>query len=88
MSDDFEAQVVRAFENLATVLSTAGVTFEQVIRFGYFVVALDDHKLRLVRSVRDRFVQGPEPPASTLVGVQRLYLADVLIEIEAVAELP
>jgi enamine deaminase RidA (YjgF/YER057c/UK114 family) len=84
---DFEAQVVKVFENLATVLAAGGASFEQVIRFGYFVVGLDDEKLAVVRRVRTRMVVVQEPPASTLIGVQRLYHADVLVEIEAVAEL-
>src|SRR5262245_60315543 len=75
---DFEAQVVRTFENLATVLTTAGTSFARVLKVGYFVVDLDGAKLQVIRRVRARFFPAEEPPASTLIGVHRLFHPDVL----------
>ena len=38
-----------------------------------------------LRAIRDEYVDTQHPPASTLVGVSRLFRDDVLVEIEAVA---
>jgi enamine deaminase RidA (YjgF/YER057c/UK114 family) len=83
---DFDAQVVKTFENLGAVLAAAGSSFERVVRLGYFVVDLDGAKLHALRRLRGRFLPPSDPPASTLIGVHRLFDPDVLIEIEAVAE--
>jgi enamine deaminase RidA (YjgF/YER057c/UK114 family) len=85
-AQDFESQVVRTFENLAAVLAAGGTSFAKLVRLGYFVVDLDGAKLQTIRRVRSRYLPAGEPPASTLIGVHRLFHPDVQIEIEAVAE--
>lgn len=86
-AQDFEAQTLRTFENLAAVLGAAGSSFERLVRIGYFVVDLDGAKLQTIRRIRAAFLPAGDPPASTLIGVHRLFHSDVMIEIEAVAEL-
>jgi reactive intermediate/imine deaminase len=85
--DDFEAQTAQVFENLKTVLGGVGAGFADVVKMTTFVVGLDADRLATVRRVRDRYLAEPRP-ASSLVGVAALFRPDVLIEIEAIAELP
>jgi reactive intermediate/imine deaminase len=85
VGDDMESQARQAFQNLATVLATAGVTFDAVVKLTYFVT--DISQVPAIRAARDGFVNTDNPPASTLVEVSRLFLPGLLIEVEAVAEI-
>jgi enamine deaminase RidA (YjgF/YER057c/UK114 family) len=85
---DFEAQTAQVFENLRTVLAGVGASFDDVVKLTYFVVGLDGERLAAVRRVRDRHLGDGPRPASSLLGVAALFRPDVLIEIEAIAELP
>jgi enamine deaminase RidA (YjgF/YER057c/UK114 family) len=49
------------------------------------VVDHDVDKLSIVRGVRDEIFDVDPPPASTLLGVQRLAVPDLLIEVDAIA---
>ena len=80
---DFRAQAVQVFENLARALAAGGATFRDVVKLNYYVV--DVTQIPVLREVRDRYVNGAAPPASTLVEVRRLFRDDVLLEVEAVA---
>ena len=80
---DFDAQVRRVFENLALALEAAEVTWGDVVKLTYFVT--DMSGIASLRAIRDEYVDTQHPPASTLVGVSRLFRDDVLVEIEAVA---
>ena len=86
--DDFRAQVTQVFENLKSVLAASGTSPEHIIKLNYFVVGLDPDKLKIIREIRDRYVNTVSPPASTLVGVQHLFREGFEIEIEAVAVKP
>ena len=81
--DDFRAQVQQVFENLKAAIEAAGGKFEDVIKLNSYVV--DVSHLPDFREVRDKYVNVKNPPASTTVQVQRLFRADFLVEIEAVA---
>jgi len=86
---DLRAQTVQAFENMKLVLSAAGASFADVVKFSYFVKNYDPSKVSIIREVRDTYLPKDQPrPASTLVGVQSLFRDDVLIEIEAIAVVP
>ncbi|GAB4029819.1 RidA family protein [Spirosoma gilvum] len=84
---DFRGQAKQVFENLKTALTAAGATFNDIIKLTYYVVNTDSEKISIVREIRGQYVTGPNPPASTYMGVQGLYDKDVLIEIEAVVAL-
>jgi len=86
--DDFEAQTAQVFENLRAVLAGVGGSFDDIVKLTYFVVGLDAARLASVRRVRDRFLGDGPRPASSLLGVAALFRPDVLVEIEAIAELP
>jgi enamine deaminase RidA (YjgF/YER057c/UK114 family) len=86
--DDFRAQASQAFENIKAVLAAAGTTPDHLVRLNYYLVGLDDDKLKVLREVRDRYVNTKEPPASTLIAVVHLARPEFQIEIEAVATMP
>ena len=80
---DIESQARQVFENLSAALEAAGASWADVVKLNYFVV--DVTQIGAVRSVRDRYVNTAQPPASTLVEISRLFRDDVLIEVDAVA---
>jgi reactive intermediate/imine deaminase len=80
---DMAAQARQAFVNLAAVLEAAGSSIRHIAKLTYFV--RDIGAVASIRAVRDEFIDVAAPPASTLVEVSRLFLPELLIEIEAVA---
>lgn len=82
---DLRAQVTRVYENLATCLKAAGVTFDQVVKMNTYVVNFKPEDLAVIREVRTNYLNKEHPPASTLVGVQALASPDWMVEIEAIA---
>ena len=85
---DMKAQVVQTFENLKHALAAAGATFKDVLKSNLHVVGLKPEHVPIIREVRARYFDAQHPPASTLVGVERLVHPDWLIEVELVAVLP
>lgn len=82
---DLRAQVAKVYENLATCLKAAGVTFDDVVKMNTYVVNFKAEDLAVIREVRTNYLNKEHPPASTLVGVQALAAPDWLVEIEAIA---
>jgi enamine deaminase RidA (YjgF/YER057c/UK114 family) len=82
---DLRAQVTRVYENLATCLKSAGLTFNDVVKMNTYVVNFKPEDLAIIREVRTNYLNKEHPPASTLAGVQALASPDWLVEIEAVA---
>ena len=81
---DLEAQARQALDNLASVLTEAGSSLEQVLKTTVYVAAGDrSDLLRAWGVVEERF--GASRPPSTLLGVSFLGYRDQLVEIEAVA---
>ncbi|HEX2984011.1 MAG TPA: RidA family protein [Ignavibacteriales bacterium] len=83
--DDFNAQVRQVFENLQTALASAGADFNNVVKVTYFIKNYKQEQLPVIREMRAKYFDKDYPPASSLIGVQSLFLDDVLIEVEAVA---
>jgi enamine deaminase RidA (YjgF/YER057c/UK114 family) len=83
---DFAAQAEQVFRNLGIALAAIGGTAANLAKLTVFL--RDVGNLAAYREARNRFfatVTPPAAPAVTLVEVSRLYGADFLIEIEAVA---
>jgi len=80
---DMEAQVTKAFENLGVVLAEAGFNAADVLRVNYFTTDVDA-LIGVLGPLASEFF-GSFLPASTLVGVTRLALPQLKIEIEAIA---
>lgn len=83
--DDFEAQTRQVFTNLIEALGAGGATPADLVKIGIYVVDHDTAKLETIRKVRDGLFGEITPPASTLLGVQRLAVPGLLIEVDGVA---
>lgn len=84
--DDMEKQTEQVFKNIKAIVTESGGTMDDIVKLGYFTT--DVSKIGAVRTVRDKFINTKNPPASTLVQVSKLFRDDVLIEIEATAIIP
>jgi enamine deaminase RidA (YjgF/YER057c/UK114 family) len=82
---DLREQTRKVFENLKRALAAAGARFEDVVKTTYYVVGYRPQHLAAIREVRSEYLSPVHPPASTLVGVEALFLEGVLIEVEAIA---
>lgn len=82
-TSDALAQARQVFANIGVALRAAGATPADVLRFNFYVTDLAD--LGAVRTARDEFVGAGPAPASSLVQVAGLVLADARIEIDALA---
>ena len=83
---DFAAQAAQVFRNLAIALAASGCTAANLVKLTVFLTDMEN--LASYREARNRFfasVTPPAAPAVTLVEVSRLYGADFMIEIEAIA---
>ena len=83
---DFTAQATQAFHNLAIALQASGCTAANLVKLTVFLT--DMNNLGNYREARNTFfasVTPPAAPAVTLVEVSKLYGADFMIEIEAIA---
>ncbi len=83
---DFAAQAAQVFSNLATALGSRGCTAANLVKLTVFLT--DMGNLGSYREARNGFfatVTPPAAPAVTLVEVSKLYGADFMIEIEAIA---
>jgi enamine deaminase RidA (YjgF/YER057c/UK114 family) len=83
---DFAAQAAQVFRNLAIALAASQCTAANLVKLTVFLTDMEN--LASYREARNRFfasVAPPAAPAVTLVQVSKLYGADFVIEIEAIA---
>ncbi len=83
---DFAAQAAQVFRNLGIALRASGCSAANLVKLTVFLTDMDN--LAAYREARNRFfatVTPPAAPAVTLVEVSRLYGAEFMIEIEAIA---
>jgi 2-iminobutanoate/2-iminopropanoate deaminase len=83
---DFARQTEQVYENIMQIIKTAGGNKDHLIKTGIFI--LDNANMPILREVRNKYINIKNPPASTLVQVDKLYRDDLLIEIEATALIP
>ena len=81
---DFRGQVRLVFQNLRTVLASAGASLDHVVKLGVFL--LDMGQLPEYGMVKAEFFTGKQP-ASTAVGVTALAAPSLMVEVEAIAVL-
>lgn len=79
---DVEAQCVLCFENIKAILTGAGMSFANVIRFNAFVT--DRAFFPIYGAVRARYVEG-DGFASTLVIVSGFTRPEFKVEVEVTA---
>jgi 2-iminobutanoate/2-iminopropanoate deaminase len=82
---DVVGQTRQIFRNLKSILDAAGAKPADVAKVTIFM--RDVAQRPLINPIRQEFF-GPHRPASTLVEISRLVRDDLLLEIEAVAQLP
>jgi reactive intermediate/imine deaminase len=82
---DIEAQAVQVFENLKTVLASAGATLDDVVKLTTYTTSVAYRQQ--IAEVRARYFKTYFPP-NTFVVVASLATPEYLIEIEAVAACP
>jgi enamine deaminase RidA (YjgF/YER057c/UK114 family) len=84
--NDFTAQAAQVFRNLGSALQARGCTPANLVKLTVFLT--DMGNLAHYREARNLFfasITPPAAPAVTLVEVSKLYGADFMIEIEAIA---
>jgi len=84
--NDFAMQAEQVFRNLSAALRAVGCDARNLVKLTVFL--RDMGNLGAYREARNRFfasVTPPAAPAVTLIEVSKLYGADFLIEIEAIA---
>jgi enamine deaminase RidA (YjgF/YER057c/UK114 family) len=81
---DMEAQFNCALDNLETVLAKVGMKLGDVVRLNYYVTDVPAF-LEAVPKVGVRLRAAACKPASTLLGVAKLAMPEVMIELEATA---
>ncbi|WP_414579403.1 RidA family protein [Anabaena sp. CCY 9402-a] len=87
VSNDFEEQLVKAFENLRFALASVGARPNDVLKTTVLIVDHTQDKLiPLGREIGNLW--GNNPPANTLIPVPRLALDGMLFEIDAYAVIP
>jgi enamine deaminase RidA (YjgF/YER057c/UK114 family) len=81
---DMAAQIRQALANLETVLAGAGLELADVVRLNYYTTDVDAFMAGAAAGL-GRLAETGCRPASTLLGVARLFHRDIMIEIEATA---
>jgi 2-iminobutanoate/2-iminopropanoate deaminase len=84
-ANDMRVQVRRVLENIRDVLSSMGGLMSDIVSLVQY--AVDIEQFMAASDIRKEFFAAPFP-VTTTVEVRRLYRADLLIEITAVAEIP
>ena len=82
---DLEMQTRSTFQNIITELEAAGATLKDVVKMNTYIVNYKTPDIEIFRKVRKEIMGEKDMPASTVVGVQALAVANKLIEIEAIA---
>jgi 2-iminobutanoate/2-iminopropanoate deaminase len=77
----FEGQCAQAIGNIETILGSAGMSLEHIVKVTIFLTRRED--LRALREVRSKYLA--VAPAVTVVLVAGLHDPDWLVEIEAIA---
>jgi 2-iminobutanoate/2-iminopropanoate deaminase len=83
ISSDIREQCRQMYENVRQVLTSAGSSLEDVVTTTTYLVNTSDY--RALNEVRAQYFK-KDPPASAVVVVKELVRPDLLVEVEAVAE--
>lgn len=81
---DIGAQIAKALDNVETVLSEAGLGWDNVVRLNMYTTDIDGF-LANYGVLSSRLASTESAPSSTLIGVQRLAFPELLVELEATA---
>jgi enamine deaminase RidA (YjgF/YER057c/UK114 family) len=81
---DMRAQVGLAMDNVEDLLAGADMTLADVVRFNIYTTDVDELSA-CYDVIRDRFGEAGVQPPSTLLGVTRLAVPELMVELEATA---
>ncbi len=81
---DMAAQISLAMDNLETVFKAAGMTIANVVQLNVYTTDIDAC-LQHFEGLEHRLAEAGVQPAVTLLGITRLFLPELMIEIEATA---
>ena len=82
---DLAAQTAQAMRNVGLALAAAGASYSDIVKITTYVVNYRPEHRAVIADARAPFFANRALPASTLVGVAALALAEWLVEIEAIA---
>lgn len=83
---DFRTQAEQVFANLRRALASVGASFGDVVKTTTFITDLKN--LPALRDTRARYFDPTRPPANSLIPVAALARPELLLEIEAVVDIP
>ena len=81
---DIHEQCRQMYENVRQVLTSAGSSLDDVVSTTTYLVNAADY--RALNEIRAQYFKN-DPPASAVVVVKELVRPDLLVEVEAVAEI-
>lgn len=84
VSPDIREQCRQMYENVRQVLASAGSSLEDVVSTTTYLVNVSDY--RALNEIRAQYFKS-DPPTSAVVVVKELVRPDLLVEVEAVAEI-
>ena len=80
----YEAAIRKAFERVDEALAPAGASWRDVVEMTTFHVGMRDHQDIFV-GVREEFIKEKPYPAWTAIGVEKLWVDALFVEIRVVA---
>ena len=83
--DDVVAQTRQALANLKRNVEAAGATMADMVKINTYIANYDQGQLQGIIDVIAEFFPEGHQPTNTMLGVERLAVEGVLIEIEGIA---
>jgi enamine deaminase RidA (YjgF/YER057c/UK114 family) len=83
--DDVVAQTRQALENLKRNVEAAGARMSDMVKINTYVVRYDQAQLQGILDVIGEYFQAPNHPTNTFLGIEKLAVDGLLIEIEGIA---
>jgi enamine deaminase RidA (YjgF/YER057c/UK114 family) len=83
--NDLEAQLKGTLDNVDIALRAQGATMKDLVKVNFYIVGLEPSQTLRIRDIRAAYFDTERPPAVTLVGIERLSIDGLLVEIEAIA---
>lgn len=83
--DDPEAQWKGTLANPEIALRVQGATMHDLVKVDFYIVGLEPPQTPKIRDIRATFFSAGTPPAVTRVGIERLSMEGLLVEIEGMA---